>query len=706
MIISPTNIILIKMRLFNLPKLSTFFLIFLAFAFSVSGMSGSGLVSNPYILQTCSDLWGLEINTSGYFELNSDIDCNNFVWNATGQDDIYNSFDGNDYTIKNLYINASASGSCQFSPIFNTLQMGAIFTDVNFFNITVEQCKTGSSNEGGLLFRTLGNGNVKISYLNFDTIKLFSPNTLTNLYPSYNGLITGVGGYNNYLNFSSANNIYMDAQDTSGFFMTKNQIFDKDFSFLTVTNSIINLRHDTLYGRSNCWGTNANNMVGCVSGRSLYASVGNDIYVNNCSILSNSVECGSVDYSVGTIFGQTYNSGLMERMYSINSFINCTGSPHCGSISGYCTGSTFSEVYYDNETNINNNVGFGGSTCPELGSRNKQALQEHENYNLTEWDIVNVYYFINDSAPPTFRFLCLYPNCTIPSCNITIDWSNIITDSFNYSLIDGTTYEFEGGLWGFNFVLNNRSSESINWINITLENSSNHLLYSHSDNNIYTVWLNSSLLKPASNNPFRLNLSMLYNLGICTTQTHLSFNVNDSITPICDDFENFNIAPSDVPYTLNWLVNCSDESLNHISVDCTNGYNFSSAISGENYTFDSSNIISSQITCNLNVKDEYNNLFYKQQLIGLSSEPSGATDLTPLSNTLTNIFLLLFWLVLLVLTLTLKGTNDQTIQFFNILQMITGFVAGSIWMTNYFLIGFPLILVSLGFFLGIIMKDR
>lgn len=82
---------------------------------------------------------------------------------------------------------------------------------------------------------------------------------------------------------------------------------------------------------------------------------------------------------------------------------------------------------------------------------------------------------------------------------------------------------------------------------------------------------------------------------------------------------------------------------------------------------------------------------------------SVGVDLSPLSDALINIFLLMFWVVLLVLALTLKGVKGGTIQFFNIMQMVVGFVAGSVWMHDYFLIGFPLIFVSLGFFLGLIM---
>lgn len=79
---------------------------------------------------------------------------------------------------------------------------------------------------------------------------------------------------------------------------------------------------------------------------------------------------------------------------------------------------------------------------------------------------------------------------------------------------------------------------------------------------------------------------------------------------------------------------------------------------------------------------------------------------SPLSSVIEKIFLLVLWVVFLVLTLVLKGNKGNTIGFLNILQMILGFVSGSVWMGDYFLVGFPIILVSIGFFIGLIFQNR
>ena len=70
------------------------------------------------------------------------------------------------------------------------------------------------------------------------------------------------------------------------------------------------------------------------------------------------------------------------------------------------------------------------------------------------------------------------------------------------------------------------------------------------------------------------------------------------------------------------------------------------------------------------------------------------------------IFLALLWIVLVLMTILLKGRHGHTIQLFNILQMLVGFVFGSAFIQFSFLIGFPVILVALGLFVGLILYDK
>jgi len=70
------------------------------------------------------------------------------------------------------------------------------------------------------------------------------------------------------------------------------------------------------------------------------------------------------------------------------------------------------------------------------------------------------------------------------------------------------------------------------------------------------------------------------------------------------------------------------------------------------------------------------------------------------------IFLVLFWIILLVMTLLIKGAHGRTIGLLNIFQMVVGFVSGSAWISYNFLIGFPLIFVAVGFFVGLSIYER
>ena len=66
-----------------------------------------------------------------------------------------------------------------------------------------------------------------------------------------------------------------------------------------------------------------------------------------------------------------------------------------------------------------------------------------------------------------------------------------------------------------------------------------------------------------------------------------------------------------------------------------------------------------------------------------------------------HIFLLIFWLVLALIVFTVKGKSGDTIQIFNILQMIVGLVAGSSFMKFSFIVGFGVLFVAVGIFVGL-----
>lgn len=81
-------------------------------------------------------------------------------------------------------------------------------------------------------------------------------------------------------------------------------------------------------------------------------------------------------------------------------------------------------------------------------------------------------------------------------------------------------------------------------------------------------------------------------------------------------------------------------------------------------------------------------------------------EFSSIPNALTSMFIITFWLIVLILCLSLKGKNGRHIQLLNIFQLVLGLVSGITWLSISFLVGFPLIFVTIGFFIGIIQSDR
>ena len=119
----------------------------------VSAMTGSGTQGDPYMIYDADDLQDMDLVLTAYYELANDIDCiNTTTWNGgAGFDPIGNEglevnwfrghFDGNGYTISNLWINRYGEKNVG---LFGCT-MNAEITNVNFHNCTV---KGGSTQVG------------------------------------------------------------------------------------------------------------------------------------------------------------------------------------------------------------------------------------------------------------------------------------------------------------------------------------------------------------------------------------------------------------------------------------------------------------------------------------------------------------------------------------------------------------------------------
>ncbi|PGK52227.1 hypothetical protein CN918_31035 [Priestia megaterium] len=153
--------------------------------------SGDGTAENPFIITTCQELQDMRLNLVAYYELGNDIDCSDTkTWNSgQGFLPIGNNgapfrgfFDGNNYTIKNLYINRTSAAIGLFGqtgltgvyPIIENFYLtnvditsptgtssssggvvGIASTNTTIRNVYVSGKVTGDSNVGGIAGNTL-----------------------------------------------------------------------------------------------------------------------------------------------------------------------------------------------------------------------------------------------------------------------------------------------------------------------------------------------------------------------------------------------------------------------------------------------------------------------------------------------------------------------------------------------------------------------
>jgi hypothetical protein len=104
---------------------------------------GSGTQGDPYQISNCTGLQNMSLNLSSYFELNNSIDCSDSVnWNGgsgfvpvgNSTDKFTGSFDGQNYTITNLFINRSSEnyvGLFGYTDGSNMSNVGLTGVDVN-----------------------------------------------------------------------------------------------------------------------------------------------------------------------------------------------------------------------------------------------------------------------------------------------------------------------------------------------------------------------------------------------------------------------------------------------------------------------------------------------------------------------------------------------------------------------------------------------
>ncbi|MFO7992282.1 MAG: GLUG motif-containing protein [Thermoplasmata archaeon] len=313
---------------------------------SISSFSGgNGTEGNPYLISNVTQLQNMTANVTAHYELANDIDASNTTeWNGgagfkpVGNNTEYftGSFDGQNYTITDLYINRS---SVNYVGLFGYTDAGAEVSDVGLVDANI----TGSSSVGGLVGINGYDGTVNNSYAtgdvngtNGDVGGLVGTNsgTVNNSYAGGNvsggGTIGGLVGRNGY--DSMVNNSYAtgDVNGTSwdtGGLVGYNE-GTVDYSYATG-----NVNGDSPVG--GLVGTN----YGIVNHSYAAGDVNGTDYVGGLVGVSDYYTTISHSYATGNVSGNSDVGGLLGMSYDSsvsNSYANTnvSGGSNVGGLVG------------------------------------------------------------------------------------------------------------------------------------------------------------------------------------------------------------------------------------------------------------------------------------------------------------------------------------------------------------------------------------
>lgn len=665
---------------------------------SIYSMSGTGTYLDPYVLESCADLKGFDINEKANFSLTQDIDCSGYLWNSSGHDSINGTLDGNFHTIKNLVINWETAGNKSY--IWEKLN-NATLKNIIFRNITLINNSNYLSSDSGLIFGNIGavSGkpskieNIRLENINMSaTSEKISKIRYCGILAGYH-TSTGV----DLINVSLINS-RMECTERIGLLLGGYQAHTVKNLF--VENSWI----DTTKGTSHY-----GNYAGLIFEGCKYATMDlSSTTVQNSGFILN-LSQGQMTY-IGGLCGDYASPSRITELAMINNSINCSlaSATYCGQVMGQCSGSNFNNAFFEDIGTQYWHNDFGGNGCDSafnsVFAKPHEFFTNQSNYNISVWDFDN--YWIMQPLPiPSYYQIV---------CDMALFWDKIINNIGELTISEGTTYEFIKNYWDFSYYVN--TSRTINSISTIITGNSG-IIDNQTQLTPYNISINatSDLFQ---DNPFTLYLSVDYD-NYCSDSVETTIKVNDSLTPSLNLTGNITINENQTPYLWSIKWNTSDYSDYQINFSCL-VFNASWWVYDGFAEYSTSPEIEENTTCQISVLDNWGNYDQKSVFIEVIPEPiippednqTGTTivnnnvDLTGIENILLKLGIFAFWIVSLYSTLTLKGEKGQTIQFLNILQLTLGFISSMLWINTFLLLGLPLLFISLGFFLGLILYKK
>lgn len=367
------------------------------FPISVGAMTGSGTQGDPYMIYNATDLQDMDLVLTAYYELANDIDCiNTTTWNGgAGFDPIGNAgletakfrghFDGNGYTISNLWINRYGEHDVALFGYASNAEI----TNVNFHNCTI---KGGGDHVGTVV----GTGGNDVSYITVTEGDVYGGDEI-------GGFVGYPFGTYEYCSFSG--NVTNDSDSHIGGFAGR-------------------ISSGTIY---RCW-SNANVWAKATSNRAYYIGgfIGDMSGATASPVIRECFAYGSVvadnfgtyvPYPIGGFVGRMYQGsttiydcGTLASVYSaegirVGGFIGraeyqdcdiytsyCAGSVYgAGSVGGFCglddagSSSTFATCFWDIET-----TGWDTSAGDAIG-RNTTPMKTETNYTDFGWDFTTIW---------------------------------------------------------------------------------------------------------------------------------------------------------------------------------------------------------------------------------------------------------------------------------------------------------------------------
>jgi hypothetical protein len=313
--------------------------------------AGDGSLGDPYEIVDCDGLQNMSSNVTVHYELTQDIDCSatsgwnsgdGFVPVGNGSVQFTGSFDGNNHTISDLYINRSTT---------NNVGLFGYISGGNVSNLgLVDANITGQIAVGALAGRATTYSNINSVYAtgrvngtNWAVGGLVGIVIQSYINSSYaTGSVTGtgikVGGLVGEIQHSSVDNSYATGNVTGS-----------STSVGGLTAYLYNTHIDNSYATGDV--TSSNERVGGLAGTLKAGSI-NHSYATGDITGSN---------RVAGIAGYISNSAIIDNSYSTG---NITGSSSVGGLAGYLNSATISNSFWYNHTGDNAIicVGTGGGS--------------------------------------------------------------------------------------------------------------------------------------------------------------------------------------------------------------------------------------------------------------------------------------------------------------------------------------------------------